>query len=144
MTPEQTETVALEAKAWKGKDGRRAMTMLDVELEKGERLHLTPPSVRSGNFWAACRATARWTQIPDALAVEFLKARARCYRCESDPFFVKVDNAGKWVVGRSHRGMYQYLRPSGKWLAGWNRRKQQHPTESHALIAAVLASKESR
>jgi hypothetical protein len=123
MTPEQTETVALEAKAWKGKDGRRAMTMLDVELEKGERLHLTPPSVRSGNFWAACRATARWTQIPDALAVEFLKARARdVARANGRMPYPDVDD---WRVALST-------------MIG------EFPTESHALISAVLASKESR
>ena len=123
MTPGQAKLLEQEAAAWKSRDGRRAMKVLDLSLNWAVAAkHVMRVAVvrwEPGDYRLALRNGAGWTGYVDSvLAVEFLKARA-------------MDVAGEG-------GRWPYRTKDG-WSVVLANTVSTFPTESHALIAAILA-----
>jgi hypothetical protein len=118
MTPEAAKLLDSESAAWKSRDGRRAMKRLDLDLGDGRTLEF---SLGGTYFLARAVGSGGAWAVPDACAVAFLKQQAR-------------EKLG-------HYGVARITLNTGEWVDFMG---AEMPTESHALIAALLAGKETR
>lgn len=139
MTPEAAKLLIAEAAVWKSRTGRRAMKLLELSLYgrwslglEGDTFAQVEPGPLRGRVVHP---------LPDALAVAFLTQQARA--ALDDGVIVFVDSTGAW--GAFHpiaRGGRAFLSAAGQW--GDGNTANEFPTESHALIAALLAGSKKR